>query len=337
MSADEKKLDPPIAPPIAAPAHLSTPSSSGPVGPLRESTQRSPMPSESRELARPNNRAGTIGLRRLQGLVSERDVAVIQSVADHRLITSQQLIELHFWNHASAVSGIRAANRVLNRLRDLRLLRRLDRPVGGLGGGSTGFVWALDVAGDRLLRDGDPSAPRRRPFEPSVMFLAHTLAIAHRRVEIEQAARRGAYELLSVKTEPSNWRSFPGRHAQQLWLKPDLDVTTAIGEWEHDWFIEVDLGTESGTALLKKCRIYLNYFRSGREQRARGAFPRVVWLMPGQSRVTLLERLLGPEKAPVGLFTITTQERLVELLSDPDAFQTSAGEPPPSKTPQGDG
>lgn len=336
MTLERPKSPPPIEPPIAPATGPSDRPASGAVGPLRESTP-SPLSVSDDSGSRPNNRTGSIGLTRLRGLVTERDVEILLSVSAHRLLLSSHIFQLHFWNHASAVSGIRACNRVLNRLREHRLLRRLDRPVGGHGGGSQSYVWAIDVAGDRLLRSLDPEGRRRqRSFEPSGAFLAHTLAIADRRVEIEQAARSGAYELLAVACEPATWRQFNASGAT-LWLKPDLEVTTAQDDYEYDWFLEVDLGTESGTALIRKCRTYVAYYKTGREQRVRGAFPRVIWLMPTQGRVDLLERLLRAENAPDGLFTIATMDRLAGLLTLADGPPTSAAAQPSTETPQGDG
>ena len=335
MTADEKNQTPPIAHPIAPTTDASKASVSGPLPHQRESTQRSLLvTSESPSgTERANNKRGSIGVGRLRELANERDLEVLKTVAAHRLISTRQLCNLHFWNHASGASGIRACNRVLTRLMELRLLRRLERPVGGDGGGSGSYVWALDVAGDRLLRATDPNARRRRPFSPSPTFLNHTLAIAERRVEIELAARRGDFELLEVATEPANWRAFRGMHGQTMWLKPDLEVTTAIGDYEYTWFLEQDLGTESGTALLRKCRLYLAYYETGREQRDMGAFPRVIWLMPDERRVALLERLLRAEKAAHDLFWITTTDRLIALMSGPSTFQLSMDLAPSSQGP----
>lgn len=317
MSTDERKTDPPIAPPTGRLIVPPNAPDSGILAPLRETTPSPSTMSHTAEGHRPNNHAGTVGLSRLHRLVNERDVRILQSIAAHRLLLTHHVYDLHFWNHSSWASGIRACNRVLNRLREHRLLRRIDRPVGGHGGGSQGFVWAIDVAGERLLRDLDPRPRgRQRPFEPSTTFLAHTLAIADRRIEIEKAARAGRFELVSVVTEPTTWRQFPGELGKPIWLKPDLEVTTARGEWEHDWFIEVDLGTESGTALIRKCRMYQRYFATGREQARRGVFPRVLWLMPDQRRVDLLQRLLDAEReVPSGLFTVVAADRMIASLS----------------------
>jgi hypothetical protein len=315
LTLDSSTADPPTDPPIARTKDRSDRRNSGPVSSLQESTPSLMSVTPHSLVSPPNNRAGSIGVARLRQLVTGRDIDILTSVSEHRLLLSSHIVHLHFWNHASAVSGVRACNRVLNRLREYRLLRRLDRPVGGHGGGSQSYVWAIDVAGDRLLRALDPEGRRRqRSFEPSETFLAHTLAIADRRVEIEQAARAAAFELLTVVTEPGTLRQFVAKGAS-LWLKPDLEITTAIEDYEYDFFIEQDLGTESGTALIRKCQVYQRYFASGIEQRRRGAFPRVLWLMPDERRAAFLRSLLDREPGITpGLFTVTTSDRLIDLL-----------------------
>ena len=260
-----------------------------------------------------------MGVRRLSRLLTDRDMAVLTTIEAHRLVTTRQVYELHFWSHASYASGIRACTRILARLEEHRLVRRLARPVGGVGGGSSSTVWALDVAGDRVLRRGTETR-RRHTFEPSTVFMQHTLSVTETRVRIEQAARLGLFDLLSVVTEPTNWRTFVGDLGATLQLRPDLEVVTASADYEDHWFLEVDLGTESGSALQRKCQTYERYRRNGREQALRGVFPRVVWLVPDKRRASLLRHIVNadPDLEP-RLFTIVTDDRLVEALVEPAA------------------
>lgn len=276
----------------------------------------SAVPTDRPDSPQPNNHRGTLSVRRLKSLVSDRDLAVLITIRDHRLISSQHLFRLHFWNHASAGSGVRACNRILNRLEQYRLIRRLPRPMGGPGGGSAATIWAVDVAGDRLLRDHlKLGLGRSRPFAPSLRFQDHTLAVADVRLALEEASRGGRFELLSVTCEPDNWRAFPGELGRELALKPDLAVVTGSGDYEEHWFLEVDRGTESGTALLRKCQTYLAYFRSGLEQRRVGVFPRVLWLMPDAERVALLTRLLENVDLAEEIFTIRIQTDLLGAVA----------------------
>src|SRR5918912_4442559 len=132
---------------------------------------------------------GRRGLAQLRDRLSERDLEVISSVAEHRFLTTRQIETLHFADHATELAGARVCRRVLARLTDECLLARLERRVGGVRAGSASFVYALGPAGGRLL-DGQ----RRRTGEPSTTFLTHTLAVAQAHVELIQAARRGQLE-----------------------------------------------------------------------------------------------------------------------------------------------
>lgn len=266
-----------------------------------------------------NNRLGTMSVAKLRTLLTERDQAVLQSVHQHKFLTTRQVCSLHFWNHASYGSGIRACTRVLGRLRDHHLLYRLDRPVGGIKGGSASYVWGIDAAGDRLLRSSPErtEAKRARAFEPSVMFLAHTLAIADIRITLEEAARAKELDLLTVSTEPSNWRPFLTRAGAAQILKPDLYAITASGEFEDHWFIEVDRGTESLPTLLKKCHYYQRYYLTGIEQERHSIFPLVLWLIPHAVR---RERFRGAiaadENLDTHLFRIVAPEDFKAVITE---------------------
>src|SRR5437588_12844028 len=148
---------------------------------------------------------GRRGLAHLRERLSERDLDVIRSVAEHRFLTTRQVEALHFADHVSQLAGARVCRRVLARLTDERLLARLERRVGGVRAGSASYVYALGPVGGRLI-DGQ----RRRITEPSPTFLMHTLAVAQTHVELVQASRRAQLELLSVDVEPRCWRHYTG-------------------------------------------------------------------------------------------------------------------------------
>lgn len=262
-------------------------------------------------------RIGSRQLLLLEECLSERDRAVLQSLADHRYLLTGQVQRLHFASHRTESAGIRACVRALDRLRGLDLITRLERRIGGRDSGSRGFVWTLTSAGDRLVRRGNQTlAPRRRQFEPTALFLEHTLAVAEARVELEEAARSGRFELLRVETEPSCWRAYVAPHGAPAVLKPDLAFETASGNFEDHWLLEVDRGTESIRTVLAKCAQYEAYRRSGREQAASGVFPLVVWSVPDEGRRERLEdelsrvRDLDPE-----IFRVIGAHALVALVA----------------------
>ncbi|HWH25150.1 MAG TPA: replication-relaxation family protein [Pseudolysinimonas sp.] len=273
---------------------------------------------------RPNNRLGTLGVPKLRAHLTPRDEAILRSISQHKFLTTNHLHDLHFWNHASRVSSIRACTRVLTRLEGHRLIRRLDRTVGGHGGGSTAAVWSIDAAGDRVVRalEGRNPNSRSRAYEPSLQFLDHTLAIADTRIRLERLARVGHIELLDVATEPTNWRPFSARGRPQT-LKPDLHAVTASGDYEDAWFIEVDRGTESLPVLLSKCHYYQRFYATNLEQERSGIFPVVLWIIPGQTRRHRLTDCISTDpKLDARLFRIIANEDLEAAITGPEPIST---------------
>jgi len=266
----------------------------------------------------PNNRLGTKSIHALLSLLTDRDHAILQSIYDHKFLTTKQIYTLHFWNHDSYASGIRACTRVLARLHGHRLLHRLDRPVGGSSGGSTSYVWGLDAAGDRLVRHqaaSPPASKRSRTFEPTTYFLAHTLAIADIRVQLEVLAREGHFELLSVQTEPSNWRPFLSRTGAEQILKPDLYVATSSNDYEDHYFLEIDRSTESLPTLIGQCLLYERSRANGTEHERLGVYPLVLWLLPNANRRAALAKAIQTDKRLTSsLFVVLAPEDLRRYL-----------------------
>jgi Replication-relaxation len=258
-------------------------------------------------------RLGSRQLRRLRDELSERDLAVLHSVTSLRLLSARQIQELHFADHSTSLTAARVCRRVLERLTNDGLLVRLDRRVGGIRAGSASFVYCLGPAGDRVLRDGQV---RRRVREPSRTFLDHTLAVAQVVVDLTAAARRGQVELLRVETEPACWRTVQATIAGDDQLKPDLFVALAANDYEYRWFVEVDRGTESLTALVRKCRLYDSYYRTGHEQHQHGVFPQVLWRVDSQRRLSqLTDALRRDRRLEPGLFVVVPAAEATKVLS----------------------
>lgn len=260
-----------------------------------------------------SSRVSQVQLLQLRGDLSGRDRAVLSQVAELKLMSGAQIQAVHFplLDHATADASGRACRRVLKRLVREQLLVRLERRVGGIRGGSAGFVYGLAPLGQRILElDG----PRRRFREPSATFVAHTLALSQLVVDFItlQAAKR--LELLRLQAEPRCWRTFSGPRGRQI-LRPDLFVALGSGEYEYRWFIEMDLGTETMPRRLIKCAQYQHYFQSGQEQADHGIFPKIVWCMPNTKLAeTLQHRIVRARDLSSELFVTTTPDRLHEVL-----------------------
>lgn len=263
-------------------------------------------------------RLGRRGLARLSDGLSERERAVLSSVADHRYLTGRQIETLHFASteHATPATAARICRRTLARLHQLHVVEHLERRVGGVRAGSASYVWTLGRAGDRLVQLERGEGVRRRFHEPSPVFLDHCLAVADAHLALVSAQRAGQLELTGLQLEPACWRRYLGSGGGSEVLRPDLFLITATASFEDCWFLEVDRGTESLPALLRKCAAYDTYRRSGREQARQGTFPLVVWQLPNQARLTKLETgIVRARGLDASLFRLITPAGLVGLLS----------------------
>jgi Replication-relaxation len=242
--------------------------------------------------------------------LDERDRCLLQEVARLHLVSGKQLRRLFY---ADDDAGRRSARLDLARLTEWRVLARLERRIGGVRAGSEGYVYALDVLGQRLV---DPKRARyRSPWTPGAPFVAHSLAVAELYVRLRERSVGEEFALLRFESEPSSWRSFTGPGGRRLTLKPDAFLVTVSGECESHYFIEVDRATESLPRITEKAQLYGRYWQSGREQEMRGVFPRVLWITPDERRLALiLEVLAALDPEQWQLFAATTSEHSAEWL-----------------------
>jgi hypothetical protein len=247
------------------------------------------------------------------GSLSVRDLAVLRQVSELRLMSARQIEVEHFptEQHASAYTAARTCRRVLERLVRHGLLARLERRVGGLHAGSAGFIYQTTARTQRALGE---DGPRRRYREPSAAFVTHTLAVGQLVVDLHTAARGGRFEIVALQTEPRCWRAIPGTAG--LVLRPDLYVTVGVGAYEYSWWVEVDLGTESLPALLRKCDTYDRAYRAGVRE-AHDVFPRVAWLMHNPGRVERLRSGIGRRRGLLpALFDVELAANAISVLTD---------------------
>jgi hypothetical protein len=230
--------------------------------------------------------------------LSARELAVLRTLATIRVATAAQLHRLHC---QQLPSQDRQCRRLLQRLVAAHLITRLDRRIGGRRAGSSGYIYALDIGGQRLLDHGGPAhgTRLRRPWTPRQAFLAHALQVSELYVRLREAERAHRFDVLNFQAEPSCWRSFTGPHGQPLILKPDAYLRLGIGSFEDHYFIEVDLNSESPRTLASKCDAYRAYWQCGLEQQPDrlGLFPRVLWLVPDDRRKAVLVDVAGRQPA----------------------------------------
>lgn len=259
-----------------------------------------------------SGRVGHRALFELRQRLIARDLNILSQVADLRLMSARQIEVLHFppENHLSPAAAARASRRVLERLTRDRLLRRLERRVGGVYAGSAGHVYTLGTAGQRLL---ELDYSRRRLREPSRLFVEHTLAISQLVTDLTLADRQDRLDLLEVATEPECWRPIPG--LARTILRPDLFVAVGSRDLELRWFVEIDRSTMEAPRLLKKCHLYETYYRSGVEQEKHAVFPRVLWITTAARGNTLMRAIARSKRLTERLFLTTSPGEAVNLLA----------------------
>jgi Replication-relaxation len=210
------------------------------------------------------------------------------------------------------VHGAARARRVRRRLAALvtaSAVHRLDRLVGGHGGGSQQAVYTLDRAGRRVLHPDDTSQrSRRRPQDRGLSFLAHTLAVGDHLVNlIEYVTDRPGTRLVAWVGEPAC--HVPYRDQGRLaTLTPDALAQVQNRSTEIWTMLEVDRGTEGVATLLGKADTYLAYAARHPES------PQVVWSFPTARRAAAFREALlrrhrtggHSQRLAAQLFVITT-------------------------------
>lgn len=252
----------------------------------------------------------------LERRLSERDRAIIETLDSLRVATTGHLRRLHFADLTDA-SAARQAPKSLRRLASSGVLTVLPRTVGGVRAGSAATVWALGATGQRLTSEAGPAGGQRtrRPWAPSLPFVAHRLAVSGLYVDLTEAARGGVCELLSFEAEPLSWRRFTAAHGGAAYVKPDAAVRLGVDDFEHGAFVEIDRATEARPTITRKCTAYRRYWETGREQARFGYFPRVVFAVPSEARKEALVDVFRaqPEEA-WGLFQVVLADELPAAL-----------------------
>ena len=245
--------------------------------------------------------------------LSMRDVQILNDLARVRCLTGIQLERLHFHNLA-APNRNRARNRVLRRLTRLEVVTTLARRIGGVRAGSDGLVYALDIAGQRVvrIRGGEDEASARRPWTPGLLFLAHTLAVAELYVQLREAERAGRLELVDFRAEPASWL----RTASLGTLKPDAYLLLAGERVEDAWWIEVDQDTESRNTIRRKLSLYLLAAQAG-VSGPDGLLPRVLVTVPSPRRLALIRELVADLGLPADtLIAVCLFAEAVPFMAD---------------------
>lgn len=268
-----------------------------------------------------NRRARYLTAARLDQIetqLSHQDRHVVRVVATVHLASGDQLRRTCFGEETTTeiASRGRHARRRLARLVELEVLSRLSRRVGGVRAGSSGFVYALAPAGQRLVAawNGRASERGRQPHEPAERFVDHRLEVTEVYTRLTEASREGRGKLLQFVAEPNCWRPFAGPYGAVQRLKPDAFVRLMIGRDELLWFAEADRGTVSRAALARQIAAYLAYWNGGHH--GDPIMPRVLWLVPDSPRADSVEAIVAEAGAPAGLFVVAPTSQAIDRFTD---------------------
>jgi hypothetical protein len=249
-------------------------------------------------------------LFRLSQSLTDRDWEILATVAKLRLVSGPQIERLHFFDLDNEASRKRVRRRVLKRLSASQALIQLPRRIGGARHGSETQMYALDKAGMELIQDHvEWKSPKRRSLAiPGALFHNHRLAISElyvRLVEFQRASS-GAVILRDFSTEPSCWWRFdrdteygPNKK-NRGYLKPDayLSAKMSRSDYYTQFWVEVDLGTETVSRVVDKIRRYAAYWLDTHTSRPPNDF------MPGIVITTHTERRRDAIRAALDNATI---------------------------------
>jgi hypothetical protein len=235
----------------------------------------------------------------------------VEEIGKVRVATGRQVERLVFHGLGQSTRSV-VRRRVLARLVSWRVLTTLARRIGGAHGGSAGLVFALDAAGQLLLRywNGERLAEGqrvRRPWTPGRMFLDHTLSVSELYVRLVEASRVYGFELITFLAEPASWSP----NGLSGWLKPDAYVVLSSQQFHDSWWVEVDRATETVPTVRHKLTTYLDFVARGQVGPGE-VIPRVLITVPDEQRRAVVAACAEQfPSAPAGLFTVMTFDAAV--------------------------
>ena len=249
---------------------------------------------------------------------TDNDTQIIYFLSQARFATTNQLARLFFASSVRAETAIRRANFALQSLKKAGLVSHLKRRIGGARRGSASYVWQITFQGLKLLKSQDDSITLRykNQYEPTQHHVEHTLAITEIFVETLETVRDS--ENLSLENfsfEPNSWRSYQKLSGIGMTLKPDAYLEMVNHDYEDHYFLEIDRSTESLACIVNTCKKYIEYYRSGIEQRQKEVFPYVLWVVPDDKRKLAISKAIQKELYNFWeLFTVITLEEYQDYI-----------------------
>lgn len=271
----------------------------------------------------PMVRVSGIALQAMKQNLDPLSLNLLRFLLQFSVATTDQLRRQFYWDRVSRHAGELACWRALHRLQQHQLIHCLPRQAGGLNGGSTPAVWYATNPGHRFIQMTDSHeastqhATRIRGNEPpALVTLHHRLTVTETYVQLHELQTSGRLDMLEFAIEPHCWRQFYGSGGSRIILKPDAATRMALSgsDYEHLWFLEIDMGSESQAIIRRKAEVYEAYRRTGLEQTKQGVFPMVMWITPDEQRERQLNTIFESNHLSGG-HTATALDQFIALTT----------------------
>jgi hypothetical protein len=181
--------------------------------------------------------------------LTDRDRQIALDCYDHHVLTTEQLLRLHF-------AGLRTATARLDALYKLRVLDRF-RPPTKRGAGSTPYHWILDEAGAHIVAAHQSVERRRLRWRHSdALGVAHSGKLTHH-VEINEFFTLLAPEAHAKHGALREWYGERTTHQLFKGVAPDgYGVLALPGRPPLHLLLELDRATEPAQRLRHKAVAY---------------------------------------------------------------------------------
>jgi hypothetical protein len=244
-------------------------------------------------------------------IVTARDVAILRDLFDSRILTAQQIADIHF-------NGSRNASK-----QRLWTLKRAGL-IAGRFGTPSGLPIPLRLTRDGfdILRKGGhlndyprltwPTLSKRLKVSP--LTLAHEVDVGWVKASFYRAAReRGDTQINLAITWPRllRFRVRPPHLSETVSVSPDgfirfIQDDGAIKR-EQDVFIEVDRSTETISRIVERMQAYVAYYSTGGFAKRQSVanvepkeFPfRVLWTFKTKARMESFLRACREHQRPI--------------------------------------
>jgi hypothetical protein len=199
--------------------------------------------------------------------LTSRDVEILKTVHEYRIMRGDQIQALYFGSQSTASYR-------LSRLYQHGFLDRQFLPtLGGLASSPT--LYTLGRVGANVVHqalDAGPENIKRPPGKKdlSPLFLEHLLKINDVRVAVTLAVRRNNYTLdvwldeATLKSDYDRVSIQPsGGRRREVSLIPDSYFSLQVPQGKAKFFLEFDHGTMTNNRFKEKILAYKSYIASG--------------------------------------------------------------------------